>query len=353
MRLSKWSQRPSGKENRLCERGIAFTQLADYPVRERKLSVSLIHDRVAQARAGTNPKVICRMPSGWAVMGDVQFLEGYCLLLPDPVVESLNALSDSERKQFLSDMSAVGDALLEATGAARINYEILGNSEPALHAHIFPRYPTEPEDKRRMPVWFYDWNNAPAFREQDHGRLRLRIAEVLASATSDAEDMCIRIFQHGDDAAIARIFSRAIHEIASEAYTSAQCLAWSDKEPNHDHWQRRCEIKRPFVAITDGEISGFLELDPDGHIDCATINPDFQRRGIMTQLVQHAVECCSAFGIDRVHVDAPICARAMFEKCGFKVVEEKQVAIGKVALTNFAMEFVKMNAARTRPNLLK
>jgi hypothetical protein len=29
---------------------------------------TLIHQRVEAARVGTNPTVICRMPSGWAVL---------------------------------------------------------------------------------------------------------------------------------------------------------------------------------------------------------------------------------------------------------------------------------------------
>jgi hypothetical protein len=60
------------------------------------------------------------------------------------------------RTTFLQDMNILGDALLEVTGAARINYEILGNREAALHAHVFPRFATEPEEKRCKPVWFYD-----------------------------------------------------------------------------------------------------------------------------------------------------------------------------------------------------
>src|SRR5512145_3394593 len=101
---------------------------------------TLIHRRVAAAQAGTNPSVICRMPSGWAVLGDVQFLRGYSLLLSDPVVPNLNALDKARRQQFLYDMSVLGDALLEVTGAFLINYEILGNTDAALHAHVFPRY---------------------------------------------------------------------------------------------------------------------------------------------------------------------------------------------------------------------
>lgn len=138
----------------------------------------LIQDRVFAANQGTNDKVLCRMTSGWAVIGDVQFLEGYCLLLPDPVVSSLNDLSSTQRLAFLADMALIGNAILEVTGAARINYEILGNSEPELHAHIFPRYAKEPEEQRKMPVWFYDWKNAPKFSIEQHGELvdRLRLA---------------------------------------------------------------------------------------------------------------------------------------------------------------------------------
>ena len=53
-------------------------------------------------------------------------------------------------------MAILGDALLEVTGAYRINYEILGNTDAALHAHLFPRYMSESEELRRGPAWLYD-----------------------------------------------------------------------------------------------------------------------------------------------------------------------------------------------------
>lgn len=140
---------------------------------------TLIHRRVDAAQAGENPFVIARVESGWAVIGDVQFLDGYCLILPDPVVPSLNDLAEDARTTFLRDMCLLGDAILEATWAQRINYEILGNSEPALHAHVFPRYDTEPDVLRSKPVWFYDWTNAQPFSEELHGRLRDSIGQAL------------------------------------------------------------------------------------------------------------------------------------------------------------------------------
>jgi diadenosine tetraphosphate (Ap4A) HIT family hydrolase len=107
--------------------------------------------------------VIARLFSGWAVFGEQQFVRGYTLLLPDPVVPNLNALGARERIAFLSDMSRLGDALLKVTGAARINYAIFGNQEPALHAHVIPRYADEPQALRAAHPWAYDWSGAPPF----------------------------------------------------------------------------------------------------------------------------------------------------------------------------------------------
>jgi diadenosine tetraphosphate (Ap4A) HIT family hydrolase len=112
------------------------------------------------------------MPSGWAVLGQRQVLAGYSLLLPDPVVPHLNALSAAERDRFLADLGRLGDAVLQATGALRINYAIFGNLEPALHAHVHPRYADEPAAMRTNNPWAYDWTLAPQFDPQVHGRLR-------------------------------------------------------------------------------------------------------------------------------------------------------------------------------------
>lgn len=58
---------------------------------------NLIAERVALARQRANPWVICQMPSGWLVIGDVQPLWGYCVFLADPVVASINDLSEADR----------------------------------------------------------------------------------------------------------------------------------------------------------------------------------------------------------------------------------------------------------------
>jgi diadenosine tetraphosphate (Ap4A) HIT family hydrolase len=122
-----------------------------------------IHAQVIAAREGRDPRVIARLFSGWAVFGERQFVRGYAVLLPDPVVPNLNALGAHERIAFLSDMSRLGDALLKVTGAMRINYAIFGNQEAALHAHVIPRYLDEPQALRGAQPWAYNWAAAPAF----------------------------------------------------------------------------------------------------------------------------------------------------------------------------------------------
>lgn len=146
---------------------------------------TLIHERVELARQGKNRWVIAQLPSGWAVMGDVQYPLGYALLLADPVVGQLNDLDATARSDFLHDMTRIGDALLAITGAARVNYEIQGNTEHALHAHIFSRYQTEPPEFRRGPVWRYpaDLRAKQPFTEESHGELRDALAAALGVNT--------------------------------------------------------------------------------------------------------------------------------------------------------------------------
>ncbi len=141
---------------------------------------TLVGQRVALARQGNNPFLVARTQSGWVVMSDKQVVPGQLILLSDPIVTSLNDLNADQRAAYLVDMALVGDALLAVTGCLRVNYDILGNTDPALHAHIVPRYAGEPEERRVMPIWLYDWSQAEDFSEDRHGDLRRRLAIEIA-----------------------------------------------------------------------------------------------------------------------------------------------------------------------------
>jgi diadenosine tetraphosphate (Ap4A) HIT family hydrolase len=139
-----------------------------------------IHRRVSDARAGRDPTVLGRCASGWAVFGHQQIVPGYLLLLPDPVVPDLNALTPENRGQFLLDMSRLGDALMRLFSPIRINYAIFGNVEPALHAHVIPRYRSEPAAMQKQHPWAYDWNAAPVFDAGTNASLASSLRAELA-----------------------------------------------------------------------------------------------------------------------------------------------------------------------------
>jgi len=148
--------------------------------------VTAIHRRVIDCRAGADPTLITRMPSGWAVMGDPQVLRGYCLLLPDPVVPHLNEMPPEAQSEFLADMARLGQAVLALTGAVRINYSIFGNVEPALHAHVLPRFADEPEAMRTANPWGYDWSTARRFHADRDGALLAALRAQLQSARPES-----------------------------------------------------------------------------------------------------------------------------------------------------------------------
>jgi diadenosine tetraphosphate (Ap4A) HIT family hydrolase len=133
--------------------------------------------------AGKQPALIAKLPSGYAVMGDNQYLPGYCLLLASPLVGQLNDLQDKERVQFLSDMAELGDALKHATGCMRVNYGIYGNLDPFLHVHVWPRYEWEPLEQRTMPPFLLplEFRSKPEndFSLERHGELLAKIRQAL------------------------------------------------------------------------------------------------------------------------------------------------------------------------------
>ena len=145
-------------------------------------------DRVGSALRGENPLVMARMETGFAVIGDTQFLPGYSLLLTDdPSADHLTDLDWPRRNRFLADLALLGEAVervCKPNGLRRVNYEVLGNSVPVLHGHVHPRYEWEPPERITGPVWRYpkETRQAPehAYSDERHGELRSEIASTLA-----------------------------------------------------------------------------------------------------------------------------------------------------------------------------
>ncbi len=149
------------------------------------------HDRIGAALRGANPTVLARLPRGFAVIGDVQWLPGYCVLLTDdPAVQRLTDLPRPARLEFLASMERLAEAVDTVCRQRdpefrRMNLEILGNTDPYLHAHLWPRYGWEPPEIVGGPVWGYGrerWSDPTSALGPQHDDLRARITEVLRTS---------------------------------------------------------------------------------------------------------------------------------------------------------------------------
>lgn len=143
---------------------------------------------MGSALRGENLTVLARMPGGFAAMGGLQWLPGYCVLLTDnPDAECLSDLSSTERSAYLGSMADLGEAVERACKDAdpafrRVNLETLGNTDAFLHVHIWPRYDWEPPELVHQPVWLYPmekWRDEVTALGHEHDPLRVAITSYL------------------------------------------------------------------------------------------------------------------------------------------------------------------------------
>jgi diadenosine tetraphosphate (Ap4A) HIT family hydrolase len=62
--------------------------------------------------------------------------------------KDVTELRDDEAIRYWQELLTVGRALEEVLQPIKLNYNLLGNSVPHLHAHIVPRYQDDPRLSR-------------------------------------------------------------------------------------------------------------------------------------------------------------------------------------------------------------
>lgn len=118
----------------------------------------LICDRINMIKNETNPYFVKELESGYVVIGDNQHFKGYSLFLCKEHKTELFQLDHSAKMKFLEEMSIVAEAVSNAFGAEKMNYELLGNGDTHLHWHLFPRVSGDIEhygNNGKGPVWWY------------------------------------------------------------------------------------------------------------------------------------------------------------------------------------------------------
>ena len=94
---------------------------------------------------------VADLPASIALLGFDQTYRGYTLVVARRHATEPFQLPEPEGAQYFQDMLRVARAIAAAFEPRKLNYELLGNTVPHLHWHIFPRYADDPDPLR--PVW--------------------------------------------------------------------------------------------------------------------------------------------------------------------------------------------------------
>lgn len=118
----------------------------------------LICDRIEMIKNGTNPYFVKELDTGYVVIGDNQHFKGYTLFLCKQHKTELFYLDKDFAARFMQEMILVSQAVKNAFGAEKMNYECLGQGDAHLHWHLYPRRTGdigEYGNNGAGPVWWY------------------------------------------------------------------------------------------------------------------------------------------------------------------------------------------------------
>lgn len=147
--------------------------------------------------------------------------------------------------------------------------------------------------------------------------------------------MILRPYTSADLPALAQLFYDTVHTVNARDYTQAQLDVWATGQVDRERWDTSLNAHDSVVAVEDGQIVGFGDMDQSGYLDRLYVHKDHQGRGIATAICDRLE---GAAPVPQFSTHASITARPFFENRGYRVVKEQQVDRQGILLTNFVME---------------
>jgi len=148
----------------------------------RPCGICAMIDRI---RAGNFPDLVAELPRSWLILGDAQFYRGYCVLFAKRHVTELHLMPRGEAHELLDELLAAGRAIASVVNPLKLNYECLGNQEPHVHWHVFPRVAADA--LHLQPIWVRPENERKVSLEDSERRaliagLRIEVRRLLPAA---------------------------------------------------------------------------------------------------------------------------------------------------------------------------
>ena len=146
--------------------------------------------------------------------------------------------------------------------------------------------------------------------------------------------MQLREYRTADLDKLAELFYQTVHSVNARDYTEEQLNVWATGRVDLQKWDDSLREHKKMVAIQDGEIVGFGDMDSNGYLDRLYVHKDHQRQGIASVIcdeLEHTIK-------GSVVTHASITAKPFFLNRGYHIVRKQQVIRDGVALTNYVME---------------
>ena len=144
-------------------------------------------------------------------------------------------------------------------------------------------------------------------------------------------------YKAGEEAALYTLYRETTHRILGRDYTPEQCERWAPLKRDMTEWALRLRSQNPFVARKDGQIVGFGELEPNGHIDFFYVHHDWQRRGVGVALYQAIEEEALRQNIQELYLESSVTAKPFFLRMGFQIQEKRENIICGAPAPQFLM----------------
>lgn len=139
------------------------------------------------------------------------------------------------------------------------------------------------------------------------------------------KEMKIRIFNQGEEQILWSLLCGTVHKVNRKDYSQAQIEARAPSEWDFSQWKRRSEKTNPFAAEENGQLTGFAELEKNGHIDCFYCADNWQGNGAGGALLNVIELEASKQSFTGLFAEAGITAKGFFERKGFSVQRPKKV----------------------------
>lgn len=146
--------------------------------------------------------------------------------------------------------------------------------------------------------------------------------------------MMFRMYNSSDCEFLAELFYQTVHNVNAKDYTKEQLDVWATGQVNLEKWNQSLQEHYSVVAVDDGIIAGFGDIDQTGYLDRLYVHKDYQRQGIASVICNQLEQAVQG----DITTHASITAKPFFEKRGYRVVKEQQVERQGIFLTNFVMQ---------------